>query len=258
MKKGISFYFGFNTNINERAKKIKEAGFDCVITNADKKFNSQNGSIKQQIKLFKENNLSPSSLHMRYSGDQVKHIWEKGRVGRAFCRRLIKDVKIAKKYNFTCVVVHIKGNANELGFKRLNKILKICEKKNIPLALENLSDQNCLVNIFNRINHNYLKFCYDIGHNNAFDPNFDYLEKYGNKLICLHLHDNSGKRDDHTLNKYGTINWKEFAKKLKDLKFNGSLDYEILMNVRQNETFEDVLNQTHKQALELEKYIENA
>ena len=46
MNKGISFYFGYKINYKERARMIKEAGFDCVITNADSDFNRQNGSIK--------------------------------------------------------------------------------------------------------------------------------------------------------------------------------------------------------------------
>lgn len=41
MKKGISFYFGYNIKPKIRAILIKEAGFTSVITTADKKFNKQ-------------------------------------------------------------------------------------------------------------------------------------------------------------------------------------------------------------------------
>ena len=54
MNKGISFYFGYQIECKKRAKMIKDAGFDCVITSADKSFNKQNGSIKKQIKVFKK------------------------------------------------------------------------------------------------------------------------------------------------------------------------------------------------------------
>lgn len=53
MKKGISFYFGFDIKPEQRAKMIKEAGFDYIITNADKKLNKSNGSIRKQIKFLK-------------------------------------------------------------------------------------------------------------------------------------------------------------------------------------------------------------
>ena len=50
MNKGISFYWGYKEIApEERAKLMSNLGYDCVITNADKKFKSQNGSIKYQV-----------------------------------------------------------------------------------------------------------------------------------------------------------------------------------------------------------------
>ena len=81
MEKGISFYFGFDIRPKLRAKMIKEAGFDCVITNADKRFNRQNGSIAKQVKLFRKNGLKLSSLHMSYKSDELHYFWEEGKFG---------------------------------------------------------------------------------------------------------------------------------------------------------------------------------
>lgn len=41
MNKGISFYFGYYELPELRAKMIKEAGFDCIITSADNKFKNK-------------------------------------------------------------------------------------------------------------------------------------------------------------------------------------------------------------------------
>ena len=57
MNKGISFYFGFASTPEQRAKMISEAGFDCVITTADERFEHQNGTIEEQVELFKKYNL---------------------------------------------------------------------------------------------------------------------------------------------------------------------------------------------------------
>ena len=260
MNKGISFYWGYkNLSPEEKVKLLKDVGFDCVITNADKRYNHQNGSIQEQVKLFKKYNIKLSSLHMHYKRNQLADIWRRGIKGYTFCRRLIKDIKTAYKYGFTCVVVHITGEPCQRGFKRLKKVLKKCEKYNIPLAIENLTNKNCFVAIFEKIKHPYLKFCYDIGHNNAFDPEFDYLSNYGDKLICLHLHDNRGEKDDHTLNKYGTIDWQKFAKKLKDIGYKGNLDYELVMYYKKDEDNAiSVAKEAIIQAKELEKLIEEA
>lgn len=256
MDKGISFFFGFNTKPELRAQQIKNAGFNCIITNADKKFNKQNGNIKKQIRLFKKHNLKLSSLHMAYNTSDLYYFWEEGKQGEKLKRNLIKDVKIAKKYGFTCVVVHLFGKYSAIGKQRLDEVLKVCEKLCVPLAIENINCKELFLNVFENINSPWLKFCYDSGHNNIFDKNFNYLEKFGNKLIALHLHDNNGKTDQHTISKISSsINWDNIAQNLAHTE-NLSLDYELLNREISSFTSEQYLSAAFKQACELEQKIE--
>jgi len=254
MNKGISFYFGYKIKNKQRAKMIKDAGFDCVITTADKRFDKQNGTIRKQVKLFKKVGLKLSSLHMRYNDPELKNFFENNKIGDQIEKDVIKDLKVAKKYGFTCVVVHMKEEFSDIGVERLKRILKVCEELDIPLAIENIDYQYLFVKIFETIDHKYLKFCYDSGHNNCFDKYFDYLEKYKDKLICLHLHDNDGSDDLHTLNKYGNIDWEDVAKKLAKCN-EVNLDYELLMNVKGAFDAERALKECYKQACELENMI---
>ncbi len=260
MKKGISFYFGYEKEPAERAKLIKDAGFDNVITNADKRFNSQNGSIRRQVKIFKKAGLGLSSLHMQYRADFLHYFWEKGIMGEKLKKRLIKDVNLASKYGFSCVVVHLDGNFSSLGKKRLLDVLKVCEKKNIPLAIENIHNQPLFVKVFEEIDSPYMKFCYDSGHNNVFDKDFDYLDRYAGKLIALHLHDNDGTADKHTLSRFnGAIDWDKIGHSLAKIIKNNpkiSLDYEIMMREGKDEfSLADCLAEVKKQADALEKII---
>ena len=251
---GISFYFGFNIEPEERVKLLKNHGIDCVITNPEKKLNKQNGSIKTQVELFNKYKIKLSSLHSRY-GKFQKHFWKRGLIGAYITKRLMQDIKTAHKYGFNSVVVHLQGEFSEVGKNRLLKVLSLCEELNIPLAVENLNNQKLVIDTFNNIEHPYLKFCYDSGHNNLFDPKFDYLSKFGDKLVALHLHDNMGKSDDHTLNVFGTIDWEELAKKLAKLP-PINLDYELLMNFNDGFTAEQVVDTCVKQAKELQFLID--
>lgn len=272
MQKGISFYYGFNTDAKTRAQNIKNAGFDCIITSPDPRFNKQNGTLKKQVGYFKKFGIKHSSLHMQYSTNLLPYFWQDCKLGNKLEKTLKKDVLIAKKYGFKCVVVHLSGTPNQIGYNRLNRVLKVCEKVNIPLAIENINDPNCFFKTFENIKNDYLLFCYDSGHNNAFDPETDYLTLFADKLICLHLHDNYGKDateeqlkkvnvipfnlDMHTINKYGTINWNIIAKKLANVPREINLDYEILMRARTTETEQDVLQIVYKQACQLEAMIQ--
>lgn len=272
MKKGISYYYGFDSSPNARAEKIANAGFDCVMSCFDKKFDDENGTEKFQIKQLKKHKLLPSSLHMVYKTNELMYFWQDCEVGDNQEKSLIKDVKLAKKYGYSCVVVHLSGQPNQIGYDRLQRVLKVCEKTNIPLAIENINDQNCFLKTFENVKSEYLLFCYDSGHHHLFDPDYDYLTKFRDKLICLHLHSNYGPnitkeqieelnytregKDLHTLNKYGDINWKEIAKKLAKVPRELNLDYEIFMYAHKNETEEEVLSEVYKQAQELENMIE--
>ena len=109
MKKGISFYFGYEIETNKRAKLIKDSGLDCVMTCVDTRFKRENGTLKNQINAFKQQGLEITSLHMQYKSSDLPHFWKKDYKGYKLYKTLIKDIKIANKYGFICVVVHLKG-----------------------------------------------------------------------------------------------------------------------------------------------------
>ena len=273
MNKGICFHFGYvYKNIEKQVRDIKEAGFDCVMDTADPNFKHENGSNGKRFKLFKKYGLKFSSLHMRYKKEDLPYFWQDHKIGNKIEKDIIKDLKVAKKYGFNSVVVHLRGETGEIGLDRIKRILSICQKLNVPIALENLNDNNnCLEYCFNNIKSDYLKFCFDSGHWNAFSPEIDYLDKYSDKLVALHLHDNLGpnrKEEDlkglkcksqsldmHTLNKYGNIDWDFIAKKLASVNHEINLDYEVMMVYRKTETAQQTLKIVCKQAKELEKLI---
>lgn len=257
MDKGISVYFGFSSPIEERIKKIKEAGFDSVIANADPRFDYQNGSIKEQMKLCKKYGLKLSSLHARYLNSELKYFFENGKIGDKLEKNLIKDIKIAHKYGFRCVVAHMDGENNPIGLERLKRVLHYARKYKIPLAIENIHANNSLDYIFENLEDEYLKFCFDSGHEHTFSPNRSLLNEYGEKLVTLHLHDNDGTADQHTLNQFGSIDWKKLAKMLAKCT-PVSLDYELLLySVPNNLTEDEALKLCYQNAVELEKMIES-
>ena len=104
------------------------------------------------------------------------------------------------------------------------------------------------------ISHKHLKCCLDVGHINCIDSGVDFYKEYGDKIVCLHLHDNDGTKDAHTLNRYGNIDWNDVAMNLAKIDFKGSLDYEVLCPGDEL-TCEQVASEIYKQACELDKLI---
>lgn len=257
MDKGISFYFGYNIPPEERVKMIKDAGFNCVITSCDKKFTSENGTLKSQTRLFKKHGLILTSLHLSYNTPDLHYFWQEGRKGEHIAKNTMREIKLAHKYNIKNVVIHLFGIYSSVGEKRLLKILDLCSKYDINLAVENIDCPRLFADIFSKIQHEKLKFCYDSGHNNVFDKATDYLQKYGDKLATLHLHDNNGKADEHTIPPLsGTIDWDKIALRLSKLN-EVSLDYETMNRIHKQISASTFLALVKEHADELEKKIQH-
>ena len=70
-------------------------------------------------------------------------------------------------------------------------------------------------------------FCLDVGHLLllGIDP-CNAIEALGDRLVTLHVHDNNGIDDGHTLPYLGVCNWKRFVKGLRESGYQGNLNYE--------------------------------
>jgi L-ribulose-5-phosphate 3-epimerase len=253
---GITLYFGFELKTKEAMNLIKKAGFNSFITSADKRLVKIQGTLGKQVKYAKKIGLKLSSLHSTYRNSNLFHFWLDDRIGNKIEKRLKKEVKICAKYGFTSLVVHLYGEPSRLGISRINRILKVCEKYNVPLAIENIDCKKVFDYTMSEIRNNkYLKFCYDSGHNNVFSHGEDLLGEYGDKLVATHLHDNMGEKDDHTLNQFGNIDWDFVAKRLAKTGIQ-DIDYELLMYSGLHDlTKEQVLSMCYQNAVMLRDKI---
>lgn len=101
------------------------------------------------------------------------------------------------EFDIPTMVIHLPDNqfpVNELGVKRINKLVDRAEKFRINIAMENLRNYKNLKYMMETINSKNLGFCYDCCHNINYNSDKDLLDKYGNRLMAIHLHDNGGMR----------------------------------------------------------------
>ncbi len=69
--------------------------------------------------------------------------------------------------------------------------------------------------------------CYDTGHGNLVKKGpAENIETLGKRLKVLHVHDNDGLIDRHTMPFSGTINWNEFCASLKKTGYDGVICFE--------------------------------
>ena len=248
---GITDFYGFNEPFKTRLDRIKKAGFTRVMLSNDKKYRKQNGSFSGRIRYIRKIGLSLASLHASYDTDILPELTKQGKIGDKLEKNLIKEVKLAHKYGFKNLVVHILGEHSQVLINRIKNVLTFCEKYDVNFCVENIDQIEIFDFIHQNIQHKNLKFCYDCGHNHCFAPNKKYFPQYANLLTCTHLHDNDGTADQHIpFDLGGNIDMNELAKNLASTNIT-SLDFEILPRTKPYSNPDDLLNKVYENAKKL-------
>lgn len=130
----------------------------------------------------------------------------------------------------------------EMNMAFFARLLPYCEEYGITICTENMWqyygdskrvwDSTCsraeeFVRYVDGVNSPYLKACVDIGHTVLVGENpVKMIKTLGNRVAALHVHDNDGIRDEHTVPFHGIVKWNEVARALKEIGYNGEITLE--------------------------------
>lgn len=250
----ISIYdwFGYDIPINERYKLIKEAGFDGVLLwwsdgfgrGADYRDGVEHA---RRAGLIIENIHTPVHLQDNLSFDNMD--------GESLLECYIQCVNDCAEFDIPTMVVHLpddKYPINELGMDRIKRIAQHAEDLNIKVALENLRNINNVIYVLDNITSDKLGFCYDSCHHANYNPELDLLNKYGSRLMALHLHDNGGARGQHSLPFDGNIDWYKVMKNIADTAYKGATALEPMNWGYEHLSIREFLDKAYEKAKRLE------
>ncbi len=164
----------------------------------------------------------------------------------------VRSLEFSSLLGAEAVIVHpIQDPAHKLGDESVYErnmdyfthLLPYCEKFNIKIAIENMckTDPKSKVvhdgvcahplefsKYIDDLNSKYATACLDTGHCAATgrEP-YDLLRIMGgNRITCLHIHDNDFKSDMHYLPFTVSHNWDEFCKALAEIDYKGHFTLE--------------------------------
>jgi len=165
--------------------------------------------------------------------------------------KTVRSVEVCSELKIPNIVVHAgfwKGMTEEEFFEHNKhfflRLLKETENLGINILVENfandfLSFSYCLTTGENMrrfieyVGHPLLHACWDTGHANIIaGPQYDNLMALGEHLYALHINDNRGNQDEHTMPYMGTINLDEIINALIDLDFKGYFTFEACRLLR--------------------------
>ena len=135
-------------------------------------------------------------------------------------------------YNNACQTLG-KEKVMDITADNLRYFGKIAGEYGINIAIENIYGERVysrideITELVNRISLPNVGYCLDVGHANADGLDIPQIVRcWKDKLFELHLHDNNGK-DSHYPVGFGTINWIDFIKSLKEIEYKGTATFEF-------------------------------
>lgn len=124
-----------------------------------------------------------------------------------------------------------------MNMEFFTELLKTARQYGVTICLENmpydkfsLAGVSSLCKLVGEVNDDYLKICLDTGHSFVLGEATlsSEIKMLGRYLDALHIHDNKMNTDLHLMPYFGNIDWKDFAKALKDIDYKGNFTLETM------------------------------
>ena len=222
---------------NELYPLVKEAGFDGFFTNPewadDLPLLKEVRSATQALGLFQE------TVHATIKG--ADDMWLPGPAGDEFAKTMCRNIDHCVAIGVPLIVMHPQLWKKEpdipLGLGRFERVVRYAEKEGVRIAFENVDSAPLLHAVMGHFTDSHVGFCYDNGHELFLMPEEDFLARYGNRLFCIHLHDNDGTWDGHLLPYDGKAPYERTIRELAECGFAGPVSLEVRMNEKYREAY---------------------
>ncbi len=239
MNTAIGTGFDYAIPFERAMAMIREAGFRGVALGARPEHSGYaTAAGRAAIRRFAAD-MTIDSVHAPFpEGDCLFSLDESER--RESVRRCESAIEAAAELAGPIAVIHliqpydiphgeVRDRMIDQGRKSVAALAARCEVQGVKLALENgqrADYDEVLAAFLKEFDVPHVGFCYDSGHEHVQGTCFRMLERFGDRLLTFHLHDNNGA-DIHVLPYEGTIPWDRFGTALQGLPYRGNLLLEV-------------------------------
>ena len=247
MKRKLGVLLGCLKGTNEitSVPYLKAAGFDCC-------FSSQYtpAELLEVKKATDAAGLELSFLHGAWweydeKGNKryMNELWHENGAYQSLYHMVITSIDAAAEADVKTVVLHLtegwewqSPRVTDIGVSRLDAIVEHAVKRGVKIAFENLFTLGTLAAVMERYERvPEVGFCYDNGHEHCYTETIPYLDIWGKRTFCTHIHDNYGRdkvdiwkdADYHLLPFEGTFDFAAMMQKLDKYGYEGPLVLEV-------------------------------
>ena len=229
---------------------VHDAGFRYIDIGLGGKFFSEDDSWRE---IAKELVDFAGNLGMKYVQSHSPNAavltpdrWEKeifwGKRSLEICAEMgIPQVVIHASYTGRPVTKETWYQENTAFYREL---LPVAEQTGVTILTENTTHANLkegrfymytgkeMTEFIEYIDHPLFKAVWDTGHGTTEGSQYDNIVALGKHLKGLHVHDNNGKADEHTMPYTGVLNLDQVMNGLLDIGYEGYFTFEVLNALR--------------------------
>ena len=163
-----------------------------------------------------------------------------------------RSLELCKIFGVPQVVVHAgysKQPVTKEEWYRVNtafyrELVPMMEQTGVTVLTENTTHANLsagrfylytgadMVEFIEQFDHPLLQAVWDTGHGTTEGSQYDNIVALGKHLRGLHVHDNNGKADEHTMLYTGVLNLDQVMNALLDIGYNGYFTFEVINALR--------------------------
>lgn len=230
--------------IEKEIKLLKRMGFDFVEISAEapatpRALLKKKDKIKRTLSKLRMDAMIHVPVFI-----SIADLYES--IRNASQEEVLKSLDLANEIGIKRLVIHksrrvglgkcLKDVVRKYEVEFFERLLKRAKELGLTLLLENLSGANEIEDLeffFKKFKE--LKFVLDVGHANLFteeNRSVELIRKFRERLLHVHLHDNSGKMDEHLPIGCGNIDFLKIFRELKKIKFNETITLEIFTKDR--------------------------
>lgn len=274
LKKGLSTHiFVYNILDGAIIKQIKDAGFDAIeIWGMRPHFDYKDKEWAEKFSgLLKENSIKVVSFHAPIYEEVTppdKRKWlsltsKDNNIRQKALSETKELIDCMGFFDAGLLVIHgledRKETESEKAFhKSLTELSEYCGERNIRIAVENVLHGATAEKVMrlmddDRYDPDSVGVCLDLGHSNISNNPVNDLEECSERLFAIHVSDNNGREDSHSIPFTGNIDWMQVAAVLKKIGFDGYFMNEI----RNREDINNTLNRINESFEKIKEEFED-
>jgi sugar phosphate isomerase/epimerase len=159
-----------------------------------------------------------------------------------FANALDAELWVFHPGNKTGISMFYPGEDWKQNVKTISLLSENAKNFGLKIALENLPEKygfimnnpKDFIRLYNEASVDDVGIVLDTGHSNLEGETEAFLRKLSKKIVHMHISDNMGEHDKHMGVGCGNIDWKQFAKILREIKYEKTLIIEAIENVQKS------------------------